>query len=47
MKYIIHIKNFEQLHENVIKLEYLEKCYKNRRSKGEIQKMEAMMNQQQ
>ena len=36
-------KTFEQLREDAIKLEYLEKCYKSRR-RGEIQKMEAMMN---
>ena len=36
-------KIFEQLREDAIKLEYLEKCYKSRR-RGEIQKMEAMMN---
>ena len=32
-------KTFEQLREDAIKLEYLEKCYKSRR-RGEIQKME-------
>ena len=36
-------KTFEQLREDAIKLEYLEKCYKSRR-RGEIQKMEEMMN---
>ena len=36
-------KSFEELGKDEVKLEYLEKCYKSRR-RGEIQKMEAMMN---
>ena len=36
-------KTFEQLREDAIKLEYLEKCYKSKR-RGQIQAMEKMMN---
>ena len=36
-------KTFEQLREDAIKLEYLEKCYKSKR-RGQIQQMEQMMN---
>ena len=43
MKYNTN-KNFEQLHEDAIKLQYLEKCYKNRKRRDEIQKMEANIN---
>ena len=36
-------KTFEQLREDAIKLEYLEKCYKSKR-RGQMQQMEQMMN---